>query len=359
MSRCNYPSRKETNVTLYADRGRLKLNFVHNGKRVRKALKLDDTPQNRKIAEDEIIPVIRTKLLRGEYGIKSKSKNFEYYANHFLKQKEKLESYEHKYYIYNKIIKFFGKRTVESITRFEIKEFLASLNIKPVSQKEYLSPIREILELAIDDREITSNEAIGIKLEKSDQVKIDYFSKDEIANILNTATDWFRVYLTIAFTTGMRHEEILGLKHTDIKDGFISIKRVKVENTIKDKTKTVNGMRTIPFNVDVSSLSESFYLFPNIRDVKSLRKRWTTLLKNAKVRYRPIKNTRHTFATQMLRSNIVTINELSGLLGHAKASTTLSFYASVIDSFDLDLKERLKRHDFVTIPQTDENIKVL
>ncbi len=42
--------------------------------------------------------------------------------------------------------------------------------------------------------------------------------------------------------------------------------------------------------------------------------------------------TRHTFATLMLQDKIVSINELAGLLGHNKASTTLEYYASVIDS---------------------------
>jgi len=60
--------------------------------------------------------------------------------------------------------------------------------------------------------------------------------------------------------------------------------------------------------------------------------------------------TRHTFATLMLKEKIVSINELSGLLGHAKAKTTLESYASVIkaDKINLGSNFSLFCHDTVT-----------
>ena len=39
----------------------------------------------------------------------------------------------------------------------------------------------------------------------------------------------------------------------------------------------------------------------------------------------------------MLRENIVSINELSGLLGHSSPKVTLEHYASVIESKSVDL----------------------
>lgn len=55
----------------------------------------------------------------------------------------------------------------------------------------------------------------------------------------------------------------------------------------------------------------------------------------------------------MLRENIVSINELAGLLGHYSAKVTLEYYASVIESkninFGVDFS--LFGHDTVTAEQ--------
>jgi len=39
----------------------------------------------------------------------------------------------------------------------------------------------------------------------------------------------------------------------------------------------------------------------------------------------------------MLRDSVVSINELSGLLGHSNLKVTLMHYASVIDSIEVEL----------------------
>ena len=148
----------------------------------------------------------------------------------------------------------------------------------------------------------------------------------------------------------MRHEETIALKFGDINNGFIKVQRTKTNKEVRSKTKTSNGMRTIPFYVDVEHLkNNSFYLFPHINDVSYFKKSWRSLLKKAKVRYRTIKNTRHTFATHVLKDGIVSVNELAGLLGHAKVSTTFTYYASVIDSHDIELSDKLRRQSFVSI----------
>ncbi len=47
--------------------------------------------------------------------------------------------------------------------------------------------------------------------------------------------------------------------------------------------------------------------------------------------------TRHTYATLMLQENIVSINELAGLLGHSSPKITLEHYASIINVKSIDL----------------------
>lgn len=348
-------TKKGVTMTLYNYKGGLYINFVLDGKRKRKSLKMRDTKQNRQIANKEIIPALQKKILLGEYGDKKEEvKTFKYYADFFLKEKEsKIDTFQTKLVTYNKVINHFGNMLITNVNRFEIKQYLNSLKIKPVSKKLYLSTIKEVLELAIDDNAITSNDAIGIRIGKHEQPKIDYFTKDEITDILSNAVSWYKTYLEIAFSTGMRHEEIIALKFSDIHNGFVKIQRVKTKKEIKNKTKTDCGRRTIPFSVNIEHLKEnSFYLFPHINDVSYFKKSWRTLLKKSKVRYRSIKNTRHTFATHLLKDELVSMNELAGLLGHAKVSTTFTYYASVIDSHDVGLSEKLKRQSFVKLAKS-------
>ena len=59
----------------------------------------------------------------------------------------------------------------------------------------------------------------------------------------------------------------------------------------------------------------------------------------------------------MLKENIVSINELAGLLGHSSPKVTLEHYASVIESKNIDLGVNfsLFGHDTVTVEDFKAN----
>jgi len=89
--------------------------------------------------------------------------------------------------------------------------------------------------------------------------------------------------------------------------------------------------KIIKSSFKISSLGDISY------DVGKLRYLWHDLKKVSNVQHKRISCTRHTFATHMLRDNVVSINELSGLLGHSSPKVTLMHYASVIDSIEVNL----------------------
>lgn len=350
MNRINVVAEKRVNVTIYNKDGYLYLNFVLHGIRKQKALKMKDTAKNRKIVQNEIIPKLQVKILTGEYEKNESKRTFGYYADFFLEDKEKkTRGFKAKFPIYYKIIVLFKNKFVDEITRFDVKRYLNELDIKPTSKKIYLSTIREVLDLAVDDGILRDNVTVGIKLGKDDSHKsIRYFKKNEVKTLLDNAKEPLKMYLKIAFNTGMRPEEILGLKKSDINNGFVSIQRVKRLGEILNATKTVGSKRTIPFHIDISHIktNEEGYLFPSIDDVQYFRKSWKSLLLKCNIEHRGIYHTRHTFATHLLRENIISISELSGLLGHVKVSTTLSFYASVIDSFNNEVSTKISRFSY-------------
>ena len=309
--------------------------------RHRKSTGLDNTPKNIKLVEKEFIPQLMIKIATGDI-YKKKPKTFEYYGNIFLNQKDSLKSFLNKRSYFERVIKYFGSKDIDKITRLDIKEYLLSLNMKTVSKSTYKSCVKEIFELAVDDGVINFNPALDIKLPSERKDAIEYYNREEVFKLLNSATGIINAYLEIAFNTGMRVGEILGLQLADFKDdGFIHIKRTRTKGVIGNG-KTANAIRKVPYQPymleEVKKIhSNHIFIFGNIDDASLLRSQWKRVLKDSDVPYHKLYSTRHTFATLMLQENIVSINELAGLLGHSSPKVTLEHYASVIQSKNIDL----------------------
>jgi integrase len=311
--------------------------YYVDGKRYRKSTKLKNTPKNIKFVENVIIPELTVKIATG--GIyKKKPKTFRYYGDIFLKHKEnRLRDFLHKLPYFQRIIDYFDNQDIDKISRLDVKEYLNNLNMKSMSKNIYKSAIKEIFELAVDDEVISFNPALNIKLAPDVKSDIEYFTKDEVLKIIDVATGIIKPYLLIAFNTGMRPEEILGLQFQDIKDDYIDIRRVRTKGRV-DYPKTKSSFRKIPYpsfiKKDFEVLKKnnrSMYLFDYIDDAGRLRYQWNKVIRDSGVDYKKLYSTRHTFATLMLQDNVVSINELAGLLGHSSPKVTLTHYASVVN----------------------------
>jgi len=329
-------------ITTRKNSDKLQLLYYIQGKRKRKSTGLDDTPQNRQYLENVLIPQLSAKISRGDIYAK-KDISFKAYGDYFLAEKEKTTKvFLTKLSRYIKVIDHFGKKDVTDITRFEIKQYLASLDMKSKSKRIYKSTIKEILELAVDDNVIINNPATAIVLASDTKDNVDYFTKDDVNKLLSVSSGLMKVYLQIAFNTGMRPEEILGLQFKDITKTHIIISRVRTKGRI-DTPKTKNSFRKVPFPSylydEIISLQtpKSLFLFGDINDAGRLRHKWARVVKDSGVDYKKLYSTRHTFATLMLKEKVVSINELAGLLGHSSPKVTFNHYASVIDADNINL----------------------
>ena len=327
-------------ATILKKGNKLYIDYRVNGIRKRKSTGLDDTQANRNLLSKKVIPEIMAKVKLGlEDNDLPKPKNtFKYYGDFFLQLKEKNRSYASKECIYLKVIEFFKNYNVKEITRLDVKRYLESMDIKSRSKREYLSCIKGILDLALDDREITDNVATGIKLPKDTPLEVKPFSKSEVKLLIDSSYGIFRYYLIMAFNTGMRPEEILGLQVNDISDKYIDIKRVATKNKIS-YPKTIGSIRKIPVSNTVlevidelKSDAKSLYLFGTIRDISYFRRQWRTVIKRSGVEYRKLYNTRHTYITQMLISSRYKVMDIAKLVGHTSPRMILSTYSGFIES---------------------------
>lgn len=328
-------------TTYYLRGSTIWLNYYVDGKRIQKSTKLKNTPQNIKIVQNKIIPALDIKIATGEI-YKKKPKTFEYYGDIFLKQKDSNKSFFLKRGYYDKVIEFFKGQNIDTISRLDIKKYLISLNMKSKSKTVYKSCIKEIFELAVDDGVLGFNPALSIKLKADNREDIQYYTKEQVKSLLTVADGIIKPYLLIAFNTGMRIGEILGLQLSDFKDGYIHIQRTRTKGVL-GTGKTNNAIRKIPYPSfiydDIRKIQpkDSIFIFGDISDAGLLRTQWRDVCINANVPKYKLYSTRHTFATLMLKENIVSINELAGLLGHSSPKVTLEHYSSIIEAKNIDL----------------------
>ncbi|WP_294964475.1 tyrosine-type recombinase/integrase [Sulfurimonas sp.] len=264
------------------------LNYYVDGKRIQKSTKLKNTSKNIKVVESQIIPVLNIKIATGDI-YKNKPKTFEYYGYIFLHQKESNKNYWMRKSYWMRVIDYFRGQDIDKITRLDIKEYLISLNMKTKSKSIYKHCIREIFELAIDDNVLFHNPAQNIKEKPDRKEPIQFYSKEEVNKLLSVANGIIKPYLLIAFNTGMRVSEILGLQLADFKeDGYIHIKRTRSKGII-GSGKTNNAIRKVPYpafildEVKKIQPKDNIYIFGHIDDASLLRSQWRDVNDEAKL----------------------------------------------------------------------------
>lgn len=204
---------------------------------------------------------------------------------------------------------------------------------------------------------------ISLPGKHSGKKKIEIFTEEERAELLDYMNKYGYQYDTIiklAFATGMRQGELLGLRWEDISEDSISVCRSTAVVTHIDKngdkdryrevwdTKTENSVRTIPIRPSIYNMlkehrrkqSEFFlkrgianegYVFTTengrLIDSSSLNKSYGRLLNRAGIPHRKFHAIRHTFATEAIRRG-VDVKDLQMLMGHADLQTTYIYVQS-------------------------------
>lgn len=249
----------------------------------------------------------------------------------------------------------------------DIRQWIKSMsNLKRKTISNRLTPLRMALALAVADDLIKDNPASEISLSKTSKGlisreqrtsndKIDPFTLTEIDKILKAAKEYSNQaanYFKLAFYSGLRPSEIMGLKwndkygnqNIDFINKTININEVLVVTggiAFTQDPKTYDSNRTVPLTKkaydalkDQKSITfdNSDYVFTRLDGKEGhlshndhYYKPWSIILKNAGVRYRAPKQTRHTFASQLLTAN-ENIYRVAELMGHTDPSMLFRTY---------------------------------
>jgi integrase len=160
--------------------------------------------------------------------------------------------------------------------------------------------------------------------------------------------DNYRYYLAIAFYTGMRSGEIIGLKKLDIDFDKRTITVRRTRSRFGESTpKTKYSIRKIPiiellypYIKELYAKHDNDYLFVTqfnepYRDTTVFQSQfWKPSLAELGIEYRRPYNARHTYATNMLYNDLVTPVQLAQLLGHSTTEMVYNVYVAYLDKFN-------------------------
>jgi len=229
------------------------------------------------------------------------------------------------------ILKRFGNTPINEISYLDIEEFISELECSSKRINNLLVPMRGVFKLAHKSGMIEKNVMAMVENRKIEKPQIHPLTMDEIDLFLKHVHPFYRPYFVVAFFTGMRAGEMSALKWNNVD---FSRKVIKVVETRvygeEGRPKTNSSYRDIdvlPMVYEALKEQErrnrlrSKYVFLNPDDgpieIETLRKNaWSKGLKAAGLDYRPVIQTRHTFATMMISAG-ENLGWVQRMMGHS------------------------------------------
>ena len=240
--------------------------------------------------------------------------------------------------------------TMQNITQFrdftrknclDFIGFLKTKNNKNSTIKLKIAILRHLFEYALNleliEKNIIFMPKMSQSIEELEKEELKPFGLNQVKLLLSNAKGELKSFLTIAFFTGLRTGEILGLKKEDINldKNKASIKRTLSQNKIINAPKTKSSYRVIDIlpiirNELVQLMNqEGEFLIQRSRQL--LRIDFINLQKSLNIQpLRRLYDTRHSFASIMLSKGEEPMWISKVMLGHSNLNQTFATYAKYL-----------------------------
>jgi integrase len=344
-----------TNVSVYIRNKTIYIKGYVNGTRYRKSTNKENTRANlawvKKNAYDVLLNLIDTPV-QNEQAYTLKEYGYKSFEINSINRKVNTTA-EYKATFKKHILPYFGTWYLTDIKPSDLKYWQMKLqkgNRSARTVNDIRSVFRGILQDAYFDELIEKNPFDLVRRPKMEKTIINPFSLEEVKTLIEHSNGWFKNYLIIAFFTGLRSGEMIGLqwKDIDFENNTIFINR-SIRKGLITTPKTANSIRDIDMLSIVSEAFKEQYLLTNHSDYvflnqygkhynsseKIVKYKWRPLLEKCNFEYRILYKTRHTFASIMLQQK-EEIAWISKMLGHSDIHTTLTKYARYIPTKNIE-----------------------
>ncbi len=325
--------RKHTGIEVRGNS--IRMSFIYQGKRYRETVKIQPTPANIKHVERWRQTILH-EIALGSFDFvrhfPESPRAKAHKPGHHISVAEALGDWlkatqrtaarstweDYSNTVNNHLIPAFYDLKLSDLTTGSIKAWIGQLGCSPKRTNNLLIPLRGMLGDAYADGLIDHNPMARIRnLRSTSDKEPNPFTPDEVSRILSACDGQMRNLIQFAFSTGLRTGELLGLRWCDIdlESGTAYIRRSVIKGREEERTKTRSGRREITLlPLALSALQqqtqhsylagERVFLDPLSgepwRSSKQLARRWTRILRRAKVHYRNPYQTRHTYASMLL-----------------------------------------------------------
>ena len=285
----------------------------YQGRRFRFSLKT-----TRKAVALQIMQHIQEQIIRGEFQGSGATAPplFEDFLEDYLeyaKSNKSPKGFEQDKTAAKHLLKFFQGYRLDQITPEAIEQFKINRlkKVKPISVNRDLQVLRALLNKAIAWGYLRENPMKHVKLFKEPPGRVRYLTQEEINRLLNATSGYLYTIVVIALNTGMRKNEILALRWSQID--------FEKRLIFLEKTKN-NKRRIIPINnflyQTLLEWKEQSSGEDRLFHIKDFKRAWKTALKRAGIENFRFHDLRHTFASYLVM-NGVDLRTVAELLGHS------------------------------------------
>ncbi|WP_104637736.1 tyrosine-type recombinase/integrase [Helicobacter felis] len=343
-------------MRFYNRNGKLYLETYEGQKRVRKSLRLQDTPDNRAMMffklgghmESKPVKKREPKLGggRAQEGLGRLKTSF--VLEEYLKTTEGLRASSQRTINAHlkRMLSLLGQPVyIDEINKYAVHCYYNALTACKYSRNHnrvLIQTLRNFLDFAMTMDYIQTNPFFKRRIQGRAPVEKNPLNAQEVQQVINACEDdeVFSTYLMIAFGTGARVGEILALKRSDLdfEKSTISIERSINGRGEVSAPKTQSSKRVVEMSCTLKNALLDYvnkhnikhYLFNNPAYARlNFAPKWHRLLKGCGIAPRRLYCTRHTFASLVLSAG-GNLLRTSAMLGHRNAHITLRAYACYV-----------------------------
>jgi len=317
---------------------------------------IDPEKITEKMAED-YLSIIRAEVVQGKYeNVHSKkSIKFEQLINRYLEYVETYKtfhSHERDVTSTKHLSRYFKGKAINSLTSWQIEKYLSARQKEVTiygrppalaSLNREIAMLRHMYNKAIEWNLISTNPAAKIKPYPEKARSLEVLSDEDFNKLYDAASEFLKPILMVAVHTGMRRNEILNLKHSDVnmEQGYILIRETKNKEirTVSISTELKEVLKSIYENGDPE---KDVYMFPgkNGLPVKSIKSSFRGALKRSGINHIRFHDLRHCFGST-LSTEGVELPVIGKLMGHKNISTTMR-YLHPSPQHEKDAVEKIK-----------------